>query len=314
MNSKRRLAAVALSALLVLSVVGPAIAVAQTDEETDGGGLSVDVRNSGDDVVVVVNDENGSVDGASVTVSAVEETDDEAETDNETENGTADDEEKTDNETTGNETTDNETDDGMTDDETSDDETADTETDGGYAGEGTYTTGADGTVELPAPDDGVRLQVSVDAGDRTTTSEVTVNGGVGVPFGQRVALLVQQLLQGDGNVIVGQAMSEFVRGNNPGNAPADAGPPEDRGNGSNAERGPPEDRGDDTDNDSDVERGPPEDRGDSTDDDGDAERGPPEDRDDDDGDDDDGDDDGDDDDGDDGDSGAERGPPEDRGN
>ena len=264
MSSKRRLAAVALSALLVLSVVGPAIAVAQTDEETDGGGLSVDVRNSGDDVVVVVNDENGSVDGASVTVSAVEEVDDEAETDNETENGTTDDEtddeEKTDNETTGNETTDNET----------DSETADTETDGGYAGEGTYTTGADGTVELPAPDDGVRLQVSVDAGDRTTTSEVTVNGGVGVPFGQRVALLVQQLLQGDGNVIVGQAMSEFVRGNNPGNAPESAGPPEDRGNGSDAEQGPPEDRG----NGSDAEQGPPEDRGNGSD----AEQGPPEDR------------------------------------
>jgi hypothetical protein len=303
MSSKRRLAAVALSALLVLSVVGPAIAVAQTDEETDGGGLSVDVRNSGDDVVVVVEDENGSVDGATVTVSAVEETDDEAETDNETENGTTDDEtddeEKTDNETTGNETTDNET----------DSETADTETDGGYAGEGTYTTGADGTVELPAPDDGVRLQVSVDAGDRTTTSEVTVNGGVGVPFGQRVALLVQQLLQGDGNVIVGQAMSEFVRGDNPGNAPADAGPPEDRGNDSDAERGPSEDRGDDND-DSDVERGPPEDRGDSTDDDGDAERGPPEDRDDDGDDGDDDDDDG----GNGGDGGAERRPPEDRGN
>ena len=273
MSSKRRLAAVALSALLVLSVVGPAIAVAQTDEETDGGGLSVDVRNSGDNVVVVVEDENGSVDGATVTVSAVEETDDEEETGNET---------------TGDKTTDDETDDG-------------------YAGEGTYTTGANGTVELPAPDDGVRLQVSVDAGNRTTTSEVTVNDGVGVPFGQRVALLVQQLLQGDGNVTVGQAVSEFVRGDDPGNAPADAGPPEDRNNSSDAERGPPEDRG----NGSDAERGPPEDRG-SDDNDSDAERGPPEDRDDggDDGDDGGNDGNG----GNGGDGGAERGPPEDRGN
>ena len=313
MSSKRRLAAVALSALLVLSVVGPAIAVAQTDEETDGS-LSVDVRNSGDDVVVVVEDENGSVDGATVTVSAVEETDDEEETDNETsdnetEDGTTDnetdDEEETDNETTNDETTENETDDGTTGDETSDNETADTETDGGYAGEGTYTTGANGTVELPAPEDGVRLQVSVDAGNRTTTSEVTVNDGVGVPLGQRVALLVQQLLQGDGNVTIGQAMSEFARGDNPGNAPTDAGPPEDRGNDSDAERGPPENRG----NNSDAERGPPEDRGDDNDDDSDAERGPPEERDDDGDDGDDGDDNGNG-----GNGGAERGPPEDRGN
>ena len=226
MSSKRRLAAVALSTLLVLSVVGPAVAVAQTDEETDGD-LSVDVRNSGDDVVVVVEDENGSVDGATVTVSAVEETD-EAETDNETADNETDNEEETDDEEADDEMSDDETTGDETEDGTSDNETTDNETDGGYAGEGTYTTGADGTVELPAPDDGVRLQVSVDAGNRTTTSEVTVNDGVGVPFGQRVALLVQQLLQGDGNVIVGQAVSEFVRGNNPGNAPADAGPPRGR--------------------------------------------------------------------------------------
>ena len=259
MSSKRRLAAVALSALLVLSVVGPAIAVAQTDEETDGS-LSVDVRNSGDDVVVVVEDENGSVDGATVTVSAVEETDDEEETDNETANNETDNEEGTDDEEADNETSDDETMGDETEDGTSDNETTDNETDGGYAGEGTYTTGADGTVELPAPDDGVRLQVSVDAGDRTTTSEVTVNGGVGVPFGQRVALLVQQLLQGDGNVIIGQAMSEFVRGNNPGNAPADAGPPEDRGPDNKTDGGPPEDarNGDDGD---DNGGGPPNDDG-----------------------------------------------------
>jgi len=243
MSSKQRFAAIALSALLVLSVVGPAVAVAQTEDETDAsddGELTVDVTNGGNDtVVIVVEDENGSVDGATVTVSAVDETDDENETDE-------------------NETTDNETD---------ENETTDSETDDGYEGTGTYTTGADGTVEIPAPDEGVRLQIFVEAGNRTTTSEVTANDGVGVPFGQRVSLLVQQLLQQDGNVSVGQAVSDFVRANNPGNAPEDAGPPENAGNGSDTERGPPEDAG----NGSDGENGSPEDAGNGSD----GENGPP---------------------------------------
>ena len=243
MSPKQRFAAIALSALLVLSVVGPALAVAQTEtpEQTDtgdGGELTVDVRNGGNDtVVIVVEDENGSVEGATVTVSAVEETDDE-------------------NETSDNETTETPT---PTENDTSDNETSDNETDDGYEGTGTYTTGADGTVEIPAPDEGVRLQISVEAGNRTTTSEVTMNDGVGVPFGQRVSLFVQQLLQQDGNASVGQAVSDFVRANNPGNAPEDAGPPEDAGNQSDGERGPPEDAGNDG-------GGPPQDGDEETED------------------------------------------------
>lgn len=237
MSPKQRFAAIALSALLVLSVVGPALAVAQTEtpEQTDtgdGGELTVDVRNGGNDtVVIVVEDENGSVEGATVTVSAVEETDDE-------------------NETSDNETTETPT---PTENDTSDNETSDNETDDGYEGTGTYTTGADGTVEIPAPDEGVRLQISVEAGNRTTTSEVTMNDGVGVPFGQRVSLFVQQLLQQDGNASVGQAVSDFVRANNPGNAPEDA------GNQSDGERGPPEDAGNDG-------GGPPQDGDEETED------------------------------------------------
>ena len=235
MSPKQRFAAIALSALLVLSVVGPALAVAQTEtpEQTDtgdGGELTVDVRNGGNDtVVIVVEDENGSVEGATVTVSAVEETDDE------------------------NETSDNETTETPTENDTSDNETSDNETDDGYEGTGTYTTGADGPVEIPAPDEGVRLQISVEAGNRTTTSEVTMNDGVGVPFGQRVSLFVQQLLQQDGNASVGQAVSDFVRANNPGNAPEDA------GNQSDGERGPPEDAGNDG-------GGPPQDGDEETED------------------------------------------------
>lgn len=235
MSPKQRFAAIALSALLVLSVVGPALAVAQTEtpeqmDTGDGGELTVDVRNGGNDtVVIVVEDENGSVEGATVTVSAVEETDDENETPTETATETP------------------------TENETSDNETSDNETDDGYEGTGTYTTDADGTVEIPAPDEGVRLQISVEAGNRTTTSEVTMNDGVGVPFGQRVSLFVQQLLQQDGNASVGQAVSDFVRANNPGNAPEDA------GNQSDGERGPPEDAGNDG-------GGPPQDGDEETED------------------------------------------------
>ena len=252
MSSKQRFAAIALSALLVLSVVGPALAVAQTEtpeqtDTSDGGELTVDVRNgSNDTVVIVVEDENGSVEGATVTVSAVEETDDE-------------------NETSDNETTETPTETATETPTPTENETSDNETDDGYEGTGTYTTGADGTVEIPAPDEGVRLQISVEAGNRTTTSEVTMNDGVGVPFGQRVSLLVQQLLQQDGNVSVGQAVSDFVRANNPGNAPEDAGnqsdgergPPEDAGNG--GQGGPPEDAGNDG-------GGPPQDGDEETED------------------------------------------------
>jgi len=256
MSSKRRIAAVALAALMVLSVVGPALAVAQEDTETettdDGGDLTFDVREGGNDtVLVVVEDENGSVEGATVTVTA-KETDDDAD-DNETE-----------------------------DEETVEDNETDSDNETTYEGTGTYTTDANGTVELPAPDDGVRLNVEVEDGNRTTSADVTLNDGTTVPFGQRVSGLIQQLLQDDGDTSVGQAIAEFVRGNNPGNAPESAGPPEDRGNGSDARQGPPEDRGpdgeqgppEDRGNGSDAERGPPEDRGNGSD----AERGPPEDR------------------------------------
>jgi len=273
MRSKRRIAAVALAALMVLSVVGPALAVAQEDTETettdDGGDLTFDVREGGNDtVLVVVEDENGSVEGATVTVTAENTEDAGNETDDDETEETVED----------NETEDEET---VEDNETEDEETTeDNETT--YEGTGTYTTDANGTVELPAPDDGVRLNVEVEDGNRTTSADVTLNDGTTVPFGQRVSGLIQQLLQDDGDTSVGQAIAEFVRGNNPGNAPESAGPPEDRGNGSDARQGPPEDRGpdgeqgppEDRGNGSDAERGPPEDRGNGSD----AERGPPEDR------------------------------------
>jgi hypothetical protein len=241
---------------MVLSVVGPALAVAQEDTETettdDGGDLTFDVREGGNDtVLVVVEDENGSVEGATVTVTAGE-TDDDAD-DNETE-----------------------------DEETVEDNETDSDNETTYEGTGTYTTDANGTVELPAPDDGVRLNIVVEDGNRTTSADVTLNEGTTVPFGQRVSGLIQQILQDDGNASVGEAIAEFIRGNNPGNAPESAGPPEDRGNGSDGEPGPPDDRGPDgeqgppdRDNGSDTEQDPPKDRGGDSDD---GEQGPPEDR------------------------------------
>ncbi|PSQ41403.1 hypothetical protein BRD14_06475 [Halobacteriales archaeon SW_5_68_122] len=54
MHSKRRIATVALTALMMLSVVGPALAVAQEDAETetettDDGGQQGPPRDDGDD-------------------------------------------------------------------------------------------------------------------------------------------------------------------------------------------------------------------------------------------------------------------------
>lgn len=68
MSQHKRIAAVALSVLLVLSVVGPAIATAQEEE----GELEVEVEQD-DGVLVTVSDENGSVENASVNVAVDDE-------------------------------------------------------------------------------------------------------------------------------------------------------------------------------------------------------------------------------------------------
>jgi hypothetical protein len=243
MSSHKRIAAVALAILLVLSVIGPALAVAQTDgktETTDDGPLSFDVENGDNDTLVItVSDDNGTVEGATVTVDTVDDDAEVNETSEVYETSEA------------NETTDDAT----------------------YQGTGTYETDGNGTVTVPAPEETVELVITVEDGDRTTTSEVRANPGVGVPFGQQVQAFVQELLSSDSNESIGQQVSEFVRANNPGNAPDDAGPPEDRGSDDNgSERGPPEDRGS-AENGS--ERGPPEDRGSAE---NGSERGPPEDR------------------------------------
>jgi len=135
----------------------------------------------------------------------------------------------------------------------------------------TYSTDANGTVSLPAPEETVTVNVTATAGDATgsTTVELTA-GNETASFGDRVSAFVKSLLSEDADN-VGQQVAEFVTENNPGNAPDHAGPPAD-----DDERGPPEDRGNDADDD---KRGPPEDRGNNADDDEsdeDKRRGPPE--------------------------------------
>jgi hypothetical protein len=234
MSSRKRIAALALSVLLVLSVVGPALAVAQ-DEQTatdssDDGDLRFDVEQGSDDTLVItVYDDNGTVEGATVTVDTVDDGDDESENETESAEGTSEE----------------------TDDEPSDDDEST------YAGTGSYTTDGNGTVTIPAPDASVELVITVTDGDRTTTSEVRTNPGVGVPFGQLVQSFVQDLLDSDGNESIGQQVSAFVREHNPGNAPEHAGPPEDRGPENRTDRGPPEDRGPENR----TDRGPPADAG-----------------------------------------------------
>ena len=100
----------------------------------------------------------------------------------------------------------------------------------------------------------MELQITVEDGDRSTTSTVRANPGVGVPLGQQVQAFVQDLLSSDSDESIGQQIAAFVRSHT---GPEHAGPPEDRGPDNETERGPPEDRG--TDNETD--RGPPEDAG-----------------------------------------------------
>lgn len=67
MRSKHRLFATTLAAVLVLSIVGPGLAMADHDMDDTDAGPSIDVEQT-DGVVVTVQDENGTVENASVGV------------------------------------------------------------------------------------------------------------------------------------------------------------------------------------------------------------------------------------------------------
>ncbi|KTG08169.1 hypothetical protein AUR64_00935 [Haloprofundus marisrubri] len=119
--------------------------------------------------------------------------------------------------------------------------TVDVAAEGNYSGLGTYTTGENGSVSLPEPDENVTVTVTATTDNDTveTTANLTVADEEPMSFGQRVSSFVQSVLGDDGEGGIGQVVSEFVRGNNPGKAdekrPDHAGPPADKGK--NADRG-----------------------------------------------------------------------------
>ena len=144
-----------------------------------------------------------------------------------------------------------------------------------YAGDGTYTTDANGTVALSAPSENVTVEVTAEKDNATGSATVDL---VAVEqdeepefenFGQRVSWFVHSLL-GDEDTEggIGQAVSDFVTSNNPSNdnKPDHAEKPDqagnDKGNDADSQNksnggGPPDhannDKGDDTDEDENVE-------------------------------------------------------------
>ncbi|QCD65387.1 MULTISPECIES: hypothetical protein [Halomicrobium] len=150
-----------------------------------------------------------------------------------------------------------------------------------YEGIGSYTTDDDGEVELDSPEANVTISVTATADNRTATTTADLLGEEYLvenqtsAFGQQVSAYVQSLLDGDRRHI-GPQVAAFVQANNPGNAPAHAGPPEHAGPDHENETGDDNETAFENETDED-ERGPPEhagpDRENETDED---ERGPPE--------------------------------------
>lgn len=108
-----------------------------------------------------------------------------------------------------------------------------------YAGEGTYDTDENGTVDLPAPEENVTIDVLAEHENATatTTAELVVaeedETVENESFGAEVSSFVRSLLEGtDEQRRIGRQIAGWVVENNPGNAPDHAGPPDD-------DRGPP---------------------------------------------------------------------------
>ncbi|WP_380675835.1 hypothetical protein [Salinigranum sp. GCM10025319] len=120
-----------------------------------------------------------------------------------------------------------------------------------YDGNGTYESSAEGTVDLPAPEQNVTVTVTAENGtaNATATADLVVveNGGYAT-FGQWVSSYVEELrVRGYFGPGFGQKVSEFVTENNPGaeKKPDHAGPKDDEDEenaeaGEDDERGPPD--------------------------------------------------------------------------
>ena len=112
-----------------------------------------------------------------------------------------------------------------------------------YDGVGDYTTDENGTVTLDAPEEDVTIDVTAEYENATasTTADLAVAADdepeVRQPFGQQVRDFIRNL-QGNGPGGFGAAVSDFVTGNNPGNAPDHAGNPHATNETANASDGP----------------------------------------------------------------------------
>jgi hypothetical protein len=146
-----------------------------------------------------------------------------------------------------------ETDDGavvtVTDNESAvENATVEVESEDDYAGNGSYETDADGTVNLPGYEgnESVTLDITATYDNETATTTLTLGeedeANASQPFGQRVSEFVHDLL-GDENRTggIGQEVSKWVREHNPGKA---KGPGDNPGNGG----GPPAHAGPNTGN------------------------------------------------------------------
>lgn len=149
-----------------------------------------------------------------------------------------------------------------------------------YAGSGDYTADENGTVELPAPNETVSVAVTAAYENETasTTAElVAADDDETDAFGQEMSSFVHSLLESnetDGPI--GPLVATYAVENNPGNAPAHAGPPEWLVNESiDKEPGPPDHAGPGGDDDSDSAGGPPAHAGPGGDDDDESNGGPP---------------------------------------
>jgi hypothetical protein len=92
---------------------------------------------------------------------------------------------------------------------------------GNYSGDGTYETGENGTVALPAPTENVTVNVTATFEDdevSTTTTLTTEFVEEERNFGQAVTRFIDALRQAGFNGPPGRIISDFVTENNPGNA------------------------------------------------------------------------------------------------
>jgi len=223
-RNRTQLFAIVGAVLMIASLVAPAAAGAAVAEE-EPEDLTITVS---DDNVVTVNDTDGPVEGANVTLEVV---DDDVEDEEEAEEE-AEDEEETE------------------------------EEDYTYDGTEEYTTDENGTVELPTPEDAVEVTLTATDGDRTGETTVTLSPDDAVTnFGQEVSSFVATLQDENVSGPMGIQVAQFVLDNNPAadKIPDHAGPPENVGPDGDDEdkQGPPANAGPGDDDADDDEQGPP---------------------------------------------------------